>query len=448
LRLIGLLVAAASACLLWFVLAQRPDETPHLRLSAGSKGGEYLQFAEALSQVARETRAGVVIDVVESDGANMNADRLASDEADLGMLQSDTPFEADVAAVVALFPEMMHIVARQDAGIESPSDLAGKRLALMPAGSGSNRLFFHVMEHYGFDRDSFTVTEYRPADAMEAIKTGKADAMIRVIALGNDTMHELLKTPGLTLVPIDQAEAIRMFSPSLERIVVPRGALSGRPVMPPQDIEGIGVRAVLAARAQVDSAVIQNLTALVVDNKNRLRELDKTAALISDDTPLRALGLSIHPGAERHFNAEKPSFLVEYSDSIGLGLSVFVLALSGLWQVIRWLDARRKNRGDAYTGEISALLGRLRAASTMAEVTRVESEMYDVFAKVVEDLDKDRLAAETLPSFDFVWRSAVTLATQRRAELGMHQDRAGLPSMPRLSGLAADPPAGVDHAES
>ncbi|MCX7298792.1 MAG: ABC transporter substrate-binding protein [Rhodobacterales bacterium] len=148
-RLIGLLIAATALCLVLFIKAQSPEETPNLRLSAGSKGGEYLQFAEALSKVARETGSDIVIDVLESDGAVMNAERLANGEADLGLLQSDTPLPPDVEGVVALFPEMMHIVARQDAGIGTPADLAGKRVALMPAGSGSNRLFFKVMEHYG-----------------------------------------------------------------------------------------------------------------------------------------------------------------------------------------------------------------------------------------------------------------------------------------------------------
>jgi len=422
-RLVGILVAAVAAGLLWFFLTQGPQEVPHLRLSAGSKGGEYLAFAEALSQVARETGAGLVIDVATSDGADMNRDRLAAGEADLGLLQSDTGFGPQVSGVLALFPEMMHIVARQDSGIAGPADLEGKRIALMPAGSGSNRLFFRVMEHYGFDKDSFRTTEYPPAEAMKAVLSGKADAMIRVIALGNESMHAFLKTPGLSLVPIDQAEAIRMFSPMLERIVVPRGALSGRPAMPQDDIEGIGVRAILAARADLDPAIVQRLTALVVESKNRLRDLDKRAALISDDAPLRALGIPVHPGAERYFNAEKPSFLVEYSDSIGLGLSVLVLVLSGIWQAARWLDERRKNRGDAYTGTIAALLHRMRGATTIEEIEEVESAMYDIFAKVVDDLDKDRLAAETLPSFDFVWRSAMALTAQRRAELRVSSDQ-------------------------
>jgi len=433
-RLIGLLIAAAALCLVWVIKAQSPEEVPNLRLSAGSQGGEYLQFAEALAKVARETGSGIVIDVLESDGAIMNAERLTNGEADLGLLQSDTPLAPDVEGVIALFPEMMHIVARQDAGVQTPADLAGKRVALMPAGSGSNRLFFEVMGHYGFTPESFTVTENKPADAMEALKTGTADAMVRVIALGNDTMHELLKTPGLALVPIDQADAIRMFAPMLERIVVPRGAMTGRPMMPPEDIEGIGVRAVLAARSDLNPDLVRRLTALVVDNKNRLRELDKTAALIADDAPLKGLGVPIHPGAQQYFNAEKPLFLVEYSDSIGLGLSVFVLALSGIWQVIRWIDARRKNRGDAYTGRISALVEQLRAATTLEQVEAVEEEMYEVFVKVVGDLDTDRLATEALPSFDFVWRSAIGLAAQRRADLG--QSRARLhpaigPGIPR-----------------
>ncbi|MCG6876235.1 MAG: TAXI family TRAP transporter solute-binding subunit [Betaproteobacteria bacterium] len=411
-----LTVLAALVVVVAYALSHLAEGPTRLVMSAGSKGGEYYDFARALAQLAATHGAGFTIEVRESGGAEANNRALAEGTADLALVQSDTVLTPSGRAVAGLFPEVLHVVAQRDAGIRTPADLLGKRIALMPAGSGTNAAFLRVMDHYGFATTDLTTVELPAQDAEQALLSNRVDAMVRVIALGNRGMRELLKHEDLTLVRIDQAAAIQLFAPAMERTLIPRGALSGRPAVPPEDIEALGVRAILVARENVDDAVIEALTRLLFDSRNELLALDEKTALMIDGAALRRFGMPLHDGAEVYYDRDEPAFLVQYAEAIALGLSVAALVLSGAWQANRWLAARRKNRGDEYNQQLLDCVESLRAARSPEEVARIESELLVIFRAVVDDLDNDRFQSESLPSFTMIWDLAKDLIARRRAE--------------------------------
>jgi len=248
------------------------------------------------------------------------------------------------------------------------------------------------------------------------LRSGKADLMARVIALGNRGMRELLTGEDLMLVGIDQAAAIQLFAPTLERTRIPRGALGGRPAVPPADVEALGVRAILVAHRNVDGAIVEELTRLLFGSRNELLGLDEKTALMIDGQDLQRFGVPLHDGAAGYYERDKPSFIVQYAESMALGLSVAALVLSGLWQMNRWLVGRRKNRGDEYNQRLLDCIEMLRAAHDPDEVARIEGELFGIFRAVVDDLDHDRFQDESLPSFTMIWDLAKDLIARRRAE--------------------------------
>jgi len=405
----------AVAALVWLGFRQDP---PPVRVvfSAGSSTGEYYDFASALRDVARDRLPHIEIVVEESGGAAANAEALAAGEAQLGLVQSDTDIGPGARAVAVVFPEVLHIVARSESGIASLSDLAGKRIAVMPKGSGSNAVFGRVLDHYGYDPSDFELIPLPPQEAMEAVRTGRADGLARVIALGNAGMRDLLRDPELVLVPIDQAQAIEMFAPALHHVVIPRGALSGRPTVPEGDTEALSVSAILVARTDLPDAIVRDITALLFSARTALLERDPQTALMEGAEALERLHLRVHSGALAFYEADAPSFVVEYAEPLALGLSALAIIASGLWQAMRWAERRRKNRGDAYTAQIASLIDELRAGPTPEGLSAIEHRLYQIFHRVVDDIDNDRLAAETLPAFDFAWRSATELVARRHAD--------------------------------
>ena len=397
----AIMIAAAGA-LIWYVTTDR-DAVTTLRFTAGSEAGEYYDFATALATVVDQPGSGLVIKVMPSAGAVENAERLATGAADIGLIQSDTQTPATVRAIAPIFPETLHIVARTDSGIGTVADIAGKRVALMPRGSGSNAVFARIMAHYGMDENDYRVAHLAPAEAIAALRAGEADVMARVIALGNGPMRELLRDPGMQLVALDQAEAIQMFAPALRRIEIPRGALNGWPPVPAQDTEALGVDAILVAGAQVPEAMVKRLTELLFASRNLLVELDEQTAFLGKGTSPDLLG--------------KPQFFVEYTDQIALGLTIAALAASAIWQAKSWMEQRQKNRSDAYNETMVKVIDELRGPVSPARLDEIEATVFDVLRKTLDDIDHDRLAPEMLPAFDLLWRAAGTLISARRSEM-------------------------------
>jgi len=411
LAIVGVLVVVTGYMFL------RPADAPmRLVLSAGGKSGEYYEFAQAVAKLAATHGAAFTIEVRESRGAEDNNRVLADGTADLALVQSDTVLTSSARAVAGLFPEVLHIVARREAAIVTPADFPGRRIALMPAGSGTNAVFWRVARHYGYTDADLKVVELPAAEAEQALLSGRVDALVRVIALGNEGMRALLKHEELTLVRIDQAAAIQLFAPSMERTLIPRGALSGRPAVPPEDVEALGVRAILVARQNVKDAVVEELTRLLFDSRNELLGLDEKTALMIDGAELRRFGLPLHEGAVTYYDRDQPVFFVQYAEAIALGLSLGALVLSGAWQANRWLAARRKNRGDEYNQQLLDCVESLRKARDPEEIARIEDELLRIFRAVVDDLDNDRFQSESLPSFTMIWDLAKDLVARRRAE--------------------------------
>lgn len=395
-------------------LLTRDDRPVQLRFSAGSATGQYYHFANALAELARRQDAGLEIEVLTSDGADDNARAVSEGRAELGLVQSDTVIGPAVDVVSILYPEVLHIVARSEAGIRTPGQLGGKRIAVMPRGGGSNALFLQVVGHYGYAAQDLTLIPYQPDEAIVALEKGEVDALARVIALGNDSMRSLLQRPDIDLVPIDQSDAIQMFAPALENIVIPKGTISGRPPKPAEDIHALAVRAILVANSSVDSGTVRKLSALINESRNALLALDRQAALLGGAEHFSGLGFPLHPGARSYLDADKPPFVIEYAEPLGLGLSAIVVLASLFWRITRWIEAYRKNRGDAYTGALTKAMEEIRLAQTTERLDALEAEIYIIFNKVIDDIDKDRLAEATVPAFDMVWRSATDLLEKRR----------------------------------
>jgi uncharacterized protein len=405
---------------------QDQNRTHRLTVATGSRDGEYHAFATALAQVVARHQPQIKISVLETVGAQKNLSLLDQKQAQLAIIQSDTPSRPSVRAVAYLFPEVFHLIARPESGIQSMKDLRGKRVALMPKGSGSFRLFWEVAAHYDFTPQDLTSMPMQPTEAYQALSQGRVDALFRVMALGNPAMADFLTTTQTQLIPIDQRAALKLSLPYLEEAQIPEGTYNGVRPIPAADLSTMGVRAVLIAHEQVDPAVVQEITRTLFEFRNEIVELYPRSATMRLPDAGENLGLPLHPGAKAYYDRERPSFLVEYADVLGLGFSVGVLLVSGLWQLRLWLEKQQKNRADSYNQDLLELIQRMETSQDIQELEQIRRQLFEILHKVVTDLDKDRISPESFQSFTFPWEVAVT--SLRHREMIVLQAQGTLPS--------------------
>jgi len=394
-----------------------------LRLSAGTDGGTYRAFADAMDAALSDDDL-VPILVSPSAGANENAARLASGEADLGLIQSDTAVTADTLVLARLFPEAFHLVARVDAGIGSVADLHGKRVGLMPQGAGSNALFARLLRHYQVPFEALTLTYASLADQADAIALGEIDAFFMVVALGNDTIAGIIRATPTMLVPIDQAEAIAMFDPALSASVVPTGTYAGDRPVPDRPISVVTVQSLLAVRHDLPNATAEALTRALFENRQRMVRQIPQAAFIAAPAEQDRLAFGVHPGADLYYSQDDPLFIVEYAEPLALAVTALALLVSGLWQARIWLAGARKNRADHYNLAIVDIIGRAEAATGPAEFAAIRRELFDIFEKVIVDLDNDRIEEKSLLSFSFAWQVAASTLNHRQLVLASGEPEA------------------------
>ena len=93
--------------------------------------------------------------------------------------------------------------------------------------------------------------------------------------------------------------------------------------------------------------------------RNELVKQNIQAAMIRQPEEPNDLGLSFHEGAKTYYNQDRPSFIIEYAEPLGLLLSSAVLCVSGIWQLKMWLQGKQKNRADLYNLEILELINHI-----------------------------------------------------------------------------------------
>lgn len=404
-------IAAIAFSVQW---TQQQRRVHNVVIATGSSDGEYYAFAKALATVVARRQPKIRITVIPTQGAQQNQKLLEQKKVGMAIVQSDTPSRPPVRAVAYLFPEVFHLIVSEKSGIEKISDLKGKRVGLLPEGSGSYNLFWSISPHFGLSERNFTPIIVRsPEQAYKALLQEEIDATFRVIAIGNPSISKLLTNGRAKLLPIDQVDSLRLSLPILEAAQIPKGTYDGATPIPDQDLTVAAVRAVLVTHEQVDRDVVRAITQTLFEFRNEMVAIYPRSAFMRLPDAGQNLGMPLHSGARAYYDQERPNFLMANSDFLGLTFSVGVLCASGLWQFRSWLLDRQKNRADMYNLEILELVEQIDSVNDFEQLQVVRDKLFEILRKVVVDLDLDRISPESFQSFTFPWEVAINTLRHR-----------------------------------
>jgi TRAP transporter TAXI family solute receptor len=292
------------------------EEFDFFTIGAGQLGGGYYAAATAICTVIHTLRPGELrCSPDPSPGSVYNVVALSQGQLDFALVQSDTHFfavtgtgafaasgpDASLRSVLSLYPEPLTLLVRRDAGVNRPTDLAGKRANLGLRNSGTRATTIRLMEALGFDEDFFGEVRSLPTGAaVEQLCAGDLDAVFLVIGHPNATIAKALRDCDIALAPMsgpqidDHVASNPEYSPS----VISRGTY---PELT-RDIPTFSVTATLMTRADVPAELVSDVTRIIVEN---LPALNRRAAVIpAEASPgLSTDGLSapLHEGAAAVF---------------------------------------------------------------------------------------------------------------------------------------------------
>ena len=322
--LMGMALAGALAAP---ALAQDPT---FFRIGTGGAGGTYFPIGGTIANgisappgsrpcdeggqcgvpgliaIAQSTTASVFNNAAVQNG-ELEAG-LAAADVTRSMFMGEGKFEGKphpkLRIVANLYPEDLHLVMPKGSSIDNLGDLAGKRVGIAQAGSGTQVAVLQMLEAWGVTRDNMDEAELNNSQSAERLADGQIDAYFYAAGWPVAAMVQLASTKGMSLHSFSEEDLAKINEvvPAYIPSKIPSGVYEGVD----QDVLTPAVSALLVVSSDLSEDLVYQLTAALW-NDNTRKLLDNGHAKgkqITPDTALdgvAALGVPLHPGAEKFY---------------------------------------------------------------------------------------------------------------------------------------------------
>lgn len=239
-------------------------------IAAGPEHGQYLRFARAVG----EGRPGRTIALV-TRGGEENIELLRAGSVPLALAQADAAQAAyegsgffrergafsALRAIGSLYPEPVHVLAREDLVATTVADLKGKRVAIGLPGSASRTTSLRVLEAHGIGPSQFTPVELSLGEALVALQQKQVDAVIQVIGVPADSVRDAMAAVPLRLLSMMPAAVDRLAGSKtgLFAHTITHGSYGAQRF----DVRTVATAAVLLAGTDLSDAEVAAITRTV-----------------------------------------------------------------------------------------------------------------------------------------------------------------------------------------
>ena len=205
--------------------------------------------------------------------------------------------------MASLWPEAVHLVALESAGIASLADLAGRRIGVGERGSGTrfNVVALSIAAGAAIDPPP-EIVDVGVLDGIAALEGGEIDALYVTSAIPSPALQALAaRRPDLRFVSLDPGVVHRLAE---ERFAYYALEVEAR-TYPHQDAPflTLGLAASLVTTDQVADESVTRLLELIVGQARSLSDSYFRAGFISSETMRLGLAVPLHPAAERFYDA-------------------------------------------------------------------------------------------------------------------------------------------------
>ena len=150
---------------------------------------------------------------------------LAAGDGDIAIITDIMPFRSDVAAVMPLYPTVLHVIHRVGRSAENARDLiAGARVYAGPPGSSSRWLFQRITNRYGLTENDFSYVDLAE-QAPDVVVVFAPISPERLQDFPDYRLHSMGKPEDIGTGSI--VDAATMLNPQFKPFVIPTGTYGG-----------------------------------------------------------------------------------------------------------------------------------------------------------------------------------------------------------------------------
>jgi len=286
-----------------------------MAIATGGTGGVFYPLGGGLANILSKTVPGLQATAEVTGGSVDNLKLIGSGQSELAFTQADAVYDAvngldkfksgkvALRNLMVLYPNQMHVVTIEGAGIGKVSDLKGKRVSTGSPGSATEVMAFRVIEAAGLDKDKDMRRErLGAAESVNAIKDRKIDAFFWVGGLPTSAVTDLAATPGVKLKLIDHADAVAKMNAKYGNLYAPSVIKAG--TYPGQDKDNANsvVWNLLVTGDKMTDDMAYTIVKTIFDKQSDLIAVHREAENFSLKVQLKANSTAPwHPGALKYF---------------------------------------------------------------------------------------------------------------------------------------------------
>ncbi len=361
-----LFLAAAVGLALWFLIPRPPSQ---LIIATGSQDGLYHRFGEALAnELAKEK---ISLRVLTTAGSLENLQKLSDPKSgvQLALVQggvgtiNDWPQTRGLASV---FHENAWLFFRNAAFAKKPNKLAaleGKTISIGLPGSGTRhlaeQLFALSQLELSGQNAKIRVLDLDAKQSLQALKSGRLDAALLVLAPGAPILKDYFQAPGVSIMGFEHAHAFALRLPFLKANSIPQGAIDIKGDVPDSALTVLSAPAALVAHADIHPALITPIMRATESALKKIDLLEQPGAFPS------ASGLAWPQDEDAaHYLSAGPSFLHRHLPFwsvvwVERGVRIILPLLILLFPLFRLLPGLIRFRVDSKTSAIYRQLSAL-----------------------------------------------------------------------------------------
>lgn len=313
------------AAILGLVLATTlawAQSTTFITIGSGSTSGLYYPTAVGIAKILDEAEVGLRANARSTGASVFNANAIGEGSLQMGMMQNNiasyaysgsgvTAFEdkpiGNLRGLIGLYPEAIHILARDDAGIAGVADLAGKRVYVGDVGSGTEQDAINILDAFGVALEDLQATvRGSSGDAVGLLRDDKIAAMFYTVGMGSAAIVEAAQTAPVTVLSLPEAQITQLqqefgfYTP----FTIPAGTYPGVD----EAVQTVTLKAMLGAAAELSEDDVytfmntvfnEHLDAFYRDVQNPNLE-----RFFSVEKGLEGMSIPLHPGAVRFFREQ------------------------------------------------------------------------------------------------------------------------------------------------
>jgi TRAP transporter TAXI family solute receptor len=300
-------------------------------IATGGTGGTYYPLGGVLAQALTTKVPDVIVTAQSGNASTANLNLIRSHSIESAFVQNNTAYQAyngtdqfegqpvkNVRGIASLYPEVIQIVTRKEAGITTVMDLRGKSVIPGDRGSGTAVDAENILKQAGMSFDDFGSLDWLSfAGISQRMQDNQADAGFITAGIPTSSVMELVSSTPIAILSLDDAliQKITAAYPFYAKVTIPAETYAGQDT----PVNTVAVMAQWVCDADVSEELIYTLTkALWEPGFHVLRVKDgqpEPAPAGSEimaqahakgkdvtlETALSGMAIPLHPGAERYY---------------------------------------------------------------------------------------------------------------------------------------------------